>query len=521
MTFLQERSGRGILLLLLVVAALGFATMKWMGSSAPRNVQTGAALAASEPARHPEEMATTGSPAESGGTVEFSDAEQKAVGVETVEVRRRKAEGTLLTVGRVEEAETQLATLSARVGGRIDKLFLDFTGQDVRRGQSMALIYSPEVASAAEEYRLALESVARLGSQAAPEARTQADDLVEASRRRLELWGLTPQQIQEIAKADHPPIEVTIHSPVSGTVMERKVTQGQYVKEGDALYTLSDLSAVWVKADVYESDLARVRTGQSVEITSEAVPGKLRGRVDFIEPVLNPQTRTVALRIQVANPELRLRPGMFVNAKLSGVAPQEMLAVPRSAVLDTGTRKLVYVARGGGVFEQRPVEVGAAGEEFYPVLAGLKEGERVVTHGSFLIDSQTRLTGGMAGMFGGSKEFTGNHSHAAPGEAETFRVVLRTVPEVPSANSSVVFQALVTDPRGQPVRDAQLTLELLMLAMPAMGMAEMRQSTELKWDGTQYSGDMTIPTAGSWSVTVAVNRNGQRVAVYRTNLRAK
>ena len=172
--------------------------------------------------------------------------------------------------------------------------------------------------------------------------------------------------------------------------MERKVTQGQYVREGDVLYTVADLSTVWVKADVYEADLPRVRTGQSVEIAAEMLPTKLSGRVNFIEPMLNPQTRTVPVRIQVANPGLRLRPGMFVNATFTTTGGQEVLAVPRSAVLDAGTRKLVYVARENGVFEQRQVKLGAAGEEFYPVLSGVKEGERVVTHGSFLIDSQDR-----------------------------------------------------------------------------------------------------------------------------------
>lgn len=506
-------------LLLLLAAALGYGAAKWMRSPAPSATPAAAAPAASGHTGHDQGAAANAAPAsEPGGAVELSDAEQKSIGVETVEVRRRKLESALVTVGRVEEAETRLTTISARVGGRIDKLFLDFTGADVRRGGPVALIYSPEVASAAEEYRLALESAGRLGAQARPEALAQANDLVAASRRRLELWGLTPQQIQEIAKADAPPIQITIHSPVSGTVMERKVTEGQYVREGDVLYALSDLSAVWVKADVYESDLPQVRVGQAAEIAAEGLPAKLRGRVDFIEPALNPQTRTVAVRIQVANPELRLRPAMFVNVRLGSSAAIEALAVPRSAVLDTGTRKVVYVARGGGVFEPRQVEVGAAAEEFYPVRSGLEEGERVVTHGSFLIDSQTRLSGGMAGMFGGSKEFSGK---TPPGSTEAFKVVLRSVPDPATGGAEAVFHVSVADPSGKAVGDAQVSVTLLMPAMPAMGMAEMRGSAELKWDGREYSGSMTVPTAGSWSVTVEVNRNGQRVAVYRTNLRAK
>ena len=516
----QSKRFAAIAFLLLLGAALVYGAAQWMRSRTASEPQSAATAAVSHSEHGSEAAASTEPASEPGGAVELTDAEQKAIGVETVEVRRRRLESALLTVGRVEEAETRLTTISARVGGRIDKLFLDSTGQNVRRGQPVALIYSPEVASAGEEYRLALESAQRLGAQAGPEARAQANDLVAASRRRLELWGLTTQQIQEIATAKDAPVQVTIHSPVSGTVRQRKVTQGQYVREGDVLYELSDLSAVWVKADVYESDLPRVRVGHPAEITAEVLPAKLRGRVDFIELALNPQTRTVAVRIQVANPEMRLRPAMFVNVRLGSSAATEALAVPRSAVLDTGTRKVVYVARGGGVFEPRQVEVGAAVEEFYPVRAGLEEGERVVTHGSFLIDSQTRLTGGMAGMFGGSKGFSTSPSQAGPGAVAAFHVVFQTAAE-PAGGKPADLHVAVTDPGGKTVSDAQVRVTLLMPAMPAMGMAEMRQSGELKWDGTQYSGNMTIPTAGSWNVTVEVQRNGQRLATYRTTLRAR
>ncbi|MGH9577003.1 MAG: efflux RND transporter periplasmic adaptor subunit, partial [Terriglobales bacterium] len=234
-------------------------------------------------------------PAGPVNTVELSQEEEKAIGVRTAQVKRRKAGRTLMTVGRIEEAETRLATISARVGGRIDRLFVDFTGQNVRRGQPIAEIYSPEVVSSAEEYRLALENLERLGA-ATPQAAEQARELVTASRRRLELWGLTPEQVREIEKAEQVKVHVTIHSPVSGIVTERAVTEGQYVREGDALYRVTDLGLVWVKADVYESDLPGVRVGQRAEITSDALPGeKLTGRISFIDPMVKPETRTVSV----------------------------------------------------------------------------------------------------------------------------------------------------------------------------------------------------------------------------------
>jgi Cu(I)/Ag(I) efflux system membrane fusion protein len=244
-------------------------------------------------------------------------------------------------------------------------------------------------------------------SAAEPQALSGADDLIAASRRRLELWGLTQQQIDTIASSEKPQLDLTIYSPANGIVSERKVTQGQYVNTGDVLYTVTDLSTVWVKADIYETDLPQVRVGQSVEITSESLPGnKLRGRVGFLEPMVNAQTRTTAARIQVSNPGMRLRLGMFVQARFALASGENALAVPRSAVVDTGERKLVYLARANGVFEAHEVQLGAFAGDYFPVLDGLRGGERIVTEGNFLLDSQTRITGGMSGMFGGSIEFS-------------------------------------------------------------------------------------------------------------------
>jgi len=392
----------------LVLASVLYASYRFARgeSVAPTAASTTRNHSPAEPA--PDDAMATGAFVQ----VEMTAEEQKAIQLRTEEVHRRDLQRSVLAVGRVEEAETRLATISARVGGRIDRLFADYTGQELKQGQAIALLYSPEVVASAEEYRLAREHLEKLGPGAAPRAVEQARDLVEASRRRLELWGIREEQVRELEQSGAPRIHITISSPVNGIITERRVTQGQYVREGDVLYTVSDLSTVWVKVDVFETDLPLVRVGQPVEITTESMPGRtLAGRVGFIEPMLNPQTRTVAVRIEVKNPRMSLRPGMYVHATLLSRA-EKTLAVPRSAVLDTGMRKVVYVALGGDAFEGRQVEVGPPGEKYYPVLAGLKEGERVVTRGNFLIDSQTRITGGMTGLFGGSKEFAGEPTAA-------------------------------------------------------------------------------------------------------------
>jgi len=369
---------------------------------------------------------------EPGSTVALTEDEQKAAGVQISEVRHQHLTIEISAFGRVEEPEARLSTVSARVTGRVDKLYLQYTGQNVQRGQAIAEIYSPELLSASEEYKLALDSRNQLKAGAEPEATQAADDLVLASRRRLELWGMTPQQIEHIAAGNSNP-DVTVYSSASGTVVERKVTQGQYVNTGDVLYSVADLSTVWVKADVYESDLPQIRAGQSVEITSDALSGKtIHGNVEFIEPQASVETRTVPVHVHVANPGMRLRPGMFVRAVFNE-RQENALVIPRSAVLDTGTRKLVYVAKGDGVFEAREVQTGTPNNDLFPVLSGVKPGERIVTNGNFLIDSQTRLTGGMSGLFGGSKEFgdrqnPGGGSPEAP-SPKTAKITYRTDPD--------------------------------------------------------------------------------------------
>lgn len=458
-------------------------------------------------------------------SIQLNQQEQRDIGVETVEVRRRNLQRVLMAVAKVDEPETQLSSISARIGGRIDKLYLDFTGQQVRRGQTIASLYSPEVFSTAEEYRLALENRKRLGTGAQPLAVSGAEDLVNASRRRLELWGLTTQQLDEIASSPKPQIELPIYASVSGIVTERKVSQGQYVNAGDVLFTVTDLSTIWVRADVYQPDLPSVHTGQSVQITSDSLPGTtLHGRVGFLDTSINPQTRAASARIQVPNPSMRLRPGMFVQVKFDAPGGHDVLAIPRSAVLDTGMRKIVYVAKSDGEFEGRQVQLGTPGNDYYPVLSGVKEGEHIVSQGNFLIDSQTRITGGMTGLYGGSKEF--DRGQAEQGQAQApsvaqIKLSFRSDPETPRGNSSATLHVTAVDPSGKPVTDLNIKVALIMPTMPAMGMGEMRSATDLAWKGSEYVGTIKVPMAGSWNVEVNAIRNGQLLGSYHARLNAQ
>jgi RND family efflux transporter MFP subunit len=462
---------------------------------------------------------------EPGATVQLDADEIKAAGVQLAAVSIARLNTSVESVGRVEQPEAQLATIPARVAGRIDKLHVQFTGESVRRGQAVAEIYSPELAASSEEYRLALENRERMRGSSQKDAVESANDLVAAGRKRLQLLGVSEAQI-DAAAAGSGGIHVTIYATAGGSVVERKVTSGQYVNAGDPLFTVADLSTVWVKADVYEYQLPQIRAGQLVEITSDSLPDKiLHGHVDFIEPAANPQTRTIPVHVHVPNPAMRLRPGMFIRAKFVSPGERETLVVPRSAVLDTGTRKLVYTSKGGGVFEAREIQAGAPSEDLYLVLAGLKAGEQVVVHGNFLIDSQTRLTGGMAGMFGGSKEY-GNEKAmpAATGqkpEQPNAKLSFAVVPNPPKGAADNMFHVSLVDAEGKAIPDAQVTVTLVMPAMPSMGMPEMRNSFQLPFAQGMYMGKGNIGMAGPWNVSVEAKRSGQVIATYRTRFNAE
>jgi RND family efflux transporter MFP subunit len=452
--------------------------------------------------------------------VQLTDEEQESIGVETVEAKRQNIRKEITAPGKVAEPETGIGTISARIGGRIDKLFVNVTGDSVTRGQPVALIYSPEVFGAGEEYKLALENRQRLSASKEEQAISEADELVRASRRRLELRGLTMEQIDEIASASERSIQIAAYSQVSGIVTKRNVAEGQYIKEGDLLFDVADLTTVWVQADIFESDIPLVHIGQAAKVTAPTVAGgSLRGTISFLQPSVDPQTRTVSARVQVANPQMRLRPGMFVQVSLEVPIGGDVIAVPRSAVLDAGKGKVVYVAKGNGVFEKRLIEGATAGDEYFAVARGLEPGERVVTHGNFLIDSQTRLSGNIAGIFGGSKGF--RTETASPGPGANYKVSLRSEPAFPKGGSDAMFYVKVTGAEGKPVSDAQVQLTLVMPAMPAMGMGEMRSSVNLTWNGSEYTGSGPIPMPGSWNVTVEARRGEELLGVYRTRLDAK
>ena len=510
----------GILIAVLVLGLFGVQGAHFF-ASAPAVI---AAQPASSTQPISNSISATGT--QPGATVELSPAEITAAGVQVAEVRTASLKTDIDAFGRVEQPEAQLAAVSSRIGGRVDKLYVQYTGERVRSGQAVADVYSPEVATAVEEYRLAVENRNGLRQSDDSFARTQADALVTASRHKLELWGIANKQIEAPEKDGVP--HVTIFAYASGTVVERKVTQGQYVNAGDTLFTVADLNQVWIKADVYEEQLPQIRQGQEVEITAESLPNKiLHGHVDFIEPAANPQTRTVPVHVHVANPGMRLLPGMFVNATFVSRAAQTVIVIPRSALLDTGTRKLVYLARPNGVFEAREVQVGTPSEDLFPVSSGLALGDEVVLNGNFLIDSQAHLSSGMSGLYGGSKEF-GGQPHQQTGGApfaakDAVQIQLHSDADPLKTGQDNAFRATLTDASGKPIADAQVRVTLVMPAMPSMNMPEMKSQFQLQWTAASqtYTGSGQPPMAGTWTVVAEATKNGKVIASTRTHLNAR
>lgn len=342
-------------------------------------------------------------PSAAGASVTLGAEAIRATGIATVPVVNGELLHEIRAVGAIQADETKLVHVAARVPGRVERLHANFTGEAVRRGAPLYDLYSAELVATQREYLLALENRQRLAG-AGSEASTGAESLLAASRDRLRLWGVTESQIRALEKTRRPDLAIAFSSPVSGTVLQKNVFAGQYVQEGAELYLLADLSQVWLQAQVYESDLASLRVGQPASATVNAYPGRsFVGRIAFIEPVLDPQTRTARARIVLANPRGELKPGMFADARLQ-IPLGRRLSVPRTALIDTGARKVVYVETAPGTFAARDVRVGSSAKDRVEILGGLSEGEKVVSTANFFLDSQAQLSGGSSVQWSGATE---------------------------------------------------------------------------------------------------------------------
>ena len=316
---------------------------------------------------------------------------RQEIGVTTGKVARRTISGTVETNGVIAEDEGRVQTVNAKFSGYIERLFVDRTGQSVRRGEPLLSVYSPDLVATEREYLLAAENARRLSASSSGEAASDARALLEAARQRLRLWDIPDSEIDRIERTGQVLKDLVLPSPVSGVVLKKDALPGMAITAGMPLYTIADLSTVWALADVYQSEMPAVSTGSPTQVSTSFLPGETaRGRVDFVYPTLSEETRTVKVRIVIPNPKGLLKPGMYVRVSLAGKS-REVLAVPRSALIQTGERQIAFVEQSAGVFAPREVKTGTPGKDFVEVLSGLSEGEAVVTSANFLIDSESRI----------------------------------------------------------------------------------------------------------------------------------
>ena len=337
---------------------------------------------------------TTAAPAKAAEkeapTITLTPDRVQLIGVRTAAVGTRTLDKSIRTVGKVAPDETRLAYVNTKIAGWVKKLYIDYTGQVVEKGQPLLSLYSPDLVTAQEEYLLALRQAAA-GSAGSGEIGAMQRELIASAKRRLQLWDITEEQIGELEKTGKPRTDMTIAAPISGIVLEKMVLDGAYVMPGMNLYKIVDLSEVWILADIYEYEAPLVKTGQTARVSLPYQSGEVfRASVNFIYPTLDPMSRTIKVRLAMKNPGLQLKPEMYATVEITASSGAR-LVIPREAILDSGQRQIVYVEKKPGVYELRQVQLGLRGEQYVEVLKGVRKGERVVTSGNFLIDSESQL----------------------------------------------------------------------------------------------------------------------------------
>lgn len=505
--------------LVLVGVLAGF----WWRSHHPAVAKTAAATPASTPAPQ-QEISPSGAPPPSAETplspIQLSPERLQSIGVKFGVVERKDLKDTIRTTGTVAIDERRVSYVQTRIAGHIEKVFADATYQYVKRGQPLFTLHSPELISAEREYLLARQSAQNLSQSSIPGVASGVSSLLESSRERLAQWDISPQEITRLETTGQVEDTLTIQSPVSGYITERNALPNQMVQLDTRLYTIADLSTVWVLAQVFQNDLGRIRAGSPATLTVDSYPGRVfRGRVDFIYPDVDMTTRTARARLVFPNPQLTLSPGMFVNVSVD-VNMGKQLTIPVGGVLQSGSRQIVFVDRGSGYLEPREVQLGPQANDEYVVLKGLHVGERIVTSANFLIDSESQLQAAI-GSYVPPPPGAGSAAAMNSAPQASAQIDFSTEPATPHKGTNL-FRVKLTAPDGTPVAGAQVSVRSYMPAMPEMGMAAMNVVTSLieKGNGV-YEGKVTLDSGGTWKVTITALKNGAVLATKQLSLQAE
>lgn len=451
--------------------------------------------------------------------VQLTPQRMQSIGVRLGKAQMKVVGTELRVTGNVDVDERRLASVQTRFPGWIHKVFADATYDYVRKGQPLFTIYSPDLVTTEQEYLLARKNQQQLQKSEVSGVSLGAETLVTAAKERLQQWNVPEREIAKLESTGKVITDLTIDSPVSGFIKERNALPNMYVQPETKLYTVADLSTVWIYAQVFQMDIGRIKHGDSASVTVDAYPGKtFHGRVDSILPEVDMNTRTARVRLVLPNPAVALKPGMFVNVTLSS-SMGKAVTLPASSIFHSGIRNLVFISKGEGVFEPREVSLGQRVGDDYIVLKGIRPGESLVTSATFLIDSEAQLQAA-AGTFvppppGAGAAAAMNASATALGTVE-----LTTDPTPPRKGSNT-FRVKLTGADGKPMSGAQVNVTFFMAAMPAMGMAAMKTSVDLSdKGGGMYEGHGELGSGGTWQVTITARKNGNVVAARQLALNA-
>ncbi len=440
--------------------------------------------------------------------IQISPQRLQSIGVKTGVVERKRVEDEIRATGNVAVDESRLAYVQVRYSGYIQKVFADATYQYVRKGQPLFTIYSPDLVATEREYLVAKQNQQQVAQSSVPGVASSAASLLDAAAGRLKQWGVPEKEIARLDATGQVQQELEVDSPASGYITERNALPSVAVQPDMRLYTIADLSTVWVQAQVFQEDLGRIKIGDPAALTVDTFPGRIfSGRVDFIYPQVDMDTRTAKVRVVFSNPGLQLKPGMFVNVMLK-VPMGQQLVIPATGILQSGTRQIAFVNRSDGYIEPREVQLGARVGDDFIVLKGLHPGEEVVTSANFLIDSESQLQAAL-GSFVPPPPGAGAASamNAPQVDAE-----LSSDPDPPRKGSNV-FRVKLTDASGSHISGAEVSVTFFMPAMPAMGMAAMRTPVTLSDKGNGlYEGSGQLESGGTWQVTILAKKNGQVIA---------
>lgn len=472
----------------------------------------------------PNQPATTvaSSPARSATQltpVQLSPQRLQAIGVTTAAVEMRTISNELRVPGNVDVDERRLAYVQTRFPGWIQKVFANATYEYVRKGQPLFTIYSQELVSTEQEYVLAKQSQQAFSTDGHGTAAKERDWLLQAAADRLRQFGVPASEVTRLEQTSRVQHDVTIDSPASGYITEFNALPNQYAQAETKLYTIADLSSVWVNANVYQTDVGQLKPGTPATVTVDAYPGRnFHGRIEQILPQVDPTTRTVRVRFVFSNPGIALKPGMFVNVTMN-IPLGHQLVIPASAALQAGTREIAFIDHGGGYLEPREIEIGPRLDDHVVVTKGLHAGDRIVSSANFLVDSEAQLQSAI-GSFVPPPPGAGQAASMNMSTQEV-TVDFSTVPSPPHKGSNSVRVKLAAAD-GKPISGAQVNVTFYLPAMPAMGMAAVKKTAALtdKGDGN-YESELDLPSGGSYQVSVTAQRSGQSIASKQLTLNAE